>query len=254
MASVASITPSTALAAIGNCTLTSASNAQAGMGISSTTVFGAQAYMGYKFPSLCSEAGHTYPSFSTGWVAIVSNGPFSRPYDIFQIGLFNCQSTGCPTGFSSSYNYLVWAYGRNYTSSTCLQVHPSPNKISVSSGSSATYKVYRTTDIDNNLIYAAAINGSVYAQEPAYNLDTCWPGGPARAIFHDEVAQPNDQSGGTTSSHRSWTAVKWQDSTYAWHSMNATLNQTCNDIGYSSQKCQVSGTAHDAFSSWDSRT
>jgi hypothetical protein len=250
--SSASITSQKALAAIGACTSATATNSQAGMGIPNTTVFGAQAVMGYKFPQLCTEGTHAYPSFSTAWVAIVSNGITDRPFDIFQIGLFNCQSTGCPTGFSAAFEYLVWAYGRQGTSS-CSQVHPSAVKISVSSGSSATYTVHRTTDADNNQIYAVAINGVQYAEEPPSNLDSCWPGGPGKAIYHDEVGQPNDQSGGTTASHRLWTTVKWQDGSFVWHSMSYGTSLNCNDVGYSSQKCKTDGSLLDKFSSWDSR-
>jgi hypothetical protein len=123
-------------------------------------------------------------------------------------------STVSHARFSAAYTYLVWTYGREGT--YCSSIPPANHTISVSSGSTATYAVYRST-VDRDPIYAAYINGFEYHEEPAANLDTCWGGSPKFAKFHDEVAQVNDQSGGTTASNQLWTAAKYPNTSYVWH-------------------------------------
>lgn len=236
------------LGAIGACVSTTG-HWQAGQNIVPGVTRGARATLDYESPALCNENGNNYQSFSSAWVALETVSGTAD--DIHQVGFLKCQAC---SPFTSNTVYWIYAYGHEATATCGLVAHPTAKPVGVASVSAATFKVRRATDIDNDPIYAAYVGSVKVDDVTAASLDSCWPNGPRKAIFHEEVAQKNGQAGGTTANKRDWISVKYEDSSLVWHPMNATLGITCTQRDLTSMGCSVSATSHDAFRSWDTRT
>jgi hypothetical protein len=213
------------------------------------TVYGAVATIQYFNETLC--AGNTTKSFSTSWTALEAVSlSDSNGWDIYQVGFMKCRTCGWP---STTTTYLVWAYGREFTTACGSAISPTPHRLGSAGIANVPFKVARGHDPDGMLVYQASVNGTVYDDESLASLDTCWPGGPSRTEYANEVGNASDQSGGTPTANQNWTSVKYMNSSSIWVAMNGTLNANCARIDLLTQRCKISSTLHDKFITWDTR-
>ena len=166
--------------------------------------------------------------------------------------MLHCQTC---SGLSSGTEYWFWAYGHEAID-TCdggVPAAPIYHSIGASNGFRDTYAVFRTADINKDLIYSATINGTDEHDELAAHIETCWLGGPQATSSMDEVFNQGDQAGGSVSSHQSWMAAEYMDDTYVWHNLFWNFNVPCSYRQLSTMGCMTSGAVHNNFSSWDTR-
>lgn len=234
-----------ALASAGNCVSSGSNRYHAGEVVSPSTARGGTAIVQHVEPALCTFTGSSYPTLSTSWVALTAISPTDTYNDdIYQVGFLKCQTTwsACPTNTS---NY-VYAYGHEASAACGARVSPGAVFLGASGTGTHTYAVYRHSS-ESGYDYSVYIAGAEKNIRSQSALETCWPGGPRQVKWLNEVANLNDQSGGTTADKEDWTYVQYLNGG-TW--TNANFLPTCQLHNLATQGCTGSGST---FVTWDTR-
>jgi len=213
-------------------------------------VRGAKAKIGYVNEALCTTSGSA--DFSSYWAAVVGYSS-SDPHgsNIYQIGIDKCRNGQCPGTSPQNTPYYFWAYGRMASSSCGAEVLPSPHFIANASTAARTYKVVREYLNGAGFFYNLYIDSTIYQgwYKTESALDSCW-GGVDGAQFYNEIWDPRAESGGSTSSHQSWSQVYWYTGS-AWTSVIGTPGTNCQAHDLAAQHCLWNSVDPSVWASWD---
>lgn len=183
-------------------------------------------------------------SFSSYWVALANA---SDPFNLFQLGVDECQGPGCVQQNSP---YYFWAFGWDESPLCGLDRPPVPHK---APKGNATGGMHLFTVIKNTAPaidqLEGRIDGAVQVDEPWAQFVDCWEAVP-HAAWRNEVMNFADQIGGPISNAQNWENV-WVHSGQ-WYVVPVPSG-SCSNSNWTHQQCGWSPTTPGKLWMWDSR-
>ena len=145
--------------------------------------------------------------------------------------------------------YYLYAYGRNPGGQCGAGIAPVPIRVQLPNPTGEhRLKIEYSSALDT---YQLFVDNVFYRNQPATDLQDCWPTGVLRSGAFNEVVDVGTQSGGRVADKQDFRDVRYK--TGVWNLLARPLGDECDFEQRATQECLTSTVDSNNYYMWDTR-